>query len=118
MPLNTLNDDLDQASKQTQALLEQSTRSTQEVQTALQPVRVAISAIQNQQTSQFNAIASQSDAAKPPLGQAIESAQRARTVDFNRIAEAGNRAVGLPATIPTAPVPEIRPTPGPHIIAG
>jgi len=53
MSLPTLNDDLDASAKQSQALLEQSTKSTQEVQTGLQPIRTAIDLAQQVRTAEF-----------------------------------------------------------------
>jgi hypothetical protein len=89
MPLNTLASDLAGAAAQSADLLAQSTANTNQLQTGLQPVRSAINAIQDAQTSQFNAVAEQSNKAQPPLGATIESAQNARTVEFNRLAEQG-----------------------------
>jgi ABC-type transporter Mla subunit MlaD len=102
MSLPTLASDLDAADKQTADLLAQSTANTRQVQTALQPVRSAINAIQDAQTSQLSTIAEQSNKARPPLGAAIESAQAARDSQFRSLAEQGNLSAGLPASSPQA----------------
>jgi hypothetical protein len=100
MPLNTVNDDLDAAAKQSQALLEQSTASNAQIATALQPARVAICALQDQETSQFNNLASKGPGSQ--LRDALTAIQDQRTRQFKDLGEQLNVAAGLPASSPQA----------------
>jgi hypothetical protein len=87
MPLPTVNDNQNAADKRSADLLEQSTTSNAQIATALQPVRSAIGAIQQAETSQFNSLASK--APGQPLRDALTAIQDQRTAEFNRLAEQG-----------------------------
>ena len=94
--------DLQESAERSKQLADESAQNTRQLQTGLQPARAAISALEAQQTSQFNAISTQTDNARPPLGAAIEAAQAARDSQFHSLAEQGNLSAGLPASSPQA----------------
>ena len=100
MSLPTLNSDLAAADKQSADLLEQSITNNEQIAGALQPVRVAIAAIQDAQTTRFYDVAAQSNRAAPPLGAAIEAAQNTRDAQFHAIGRQLNTAAGLPPGFP------------------
>ena len=97
----SVNSDRNAADERSQQLADESAQNNAQIAGAIQPIRAAISAFQEQQTSEFHAVAAQSDKARPPLGAAIEAAQSARDAQFHAIGRQLNTAVGLPPAFPS-----------------
>jgi chromosome condensin MukBEF ATPase and DNA-binding subunit MukB len=95
MSVNSNRSEVDERSQQ---LADESAQNNAQIAGALQPVRVAIAAIQNAETAQFNALAAK--APGQPLRDALTAVQNQRTEQFHAIGRQLNVAAGLPPAFP------------------